>query len=182
MGILGIFGKKKWAISDVSNNLIHGTLFLLHEFEEDLLYILNHHPNFRVSPQLKHINISGFATTVIAGNLAIVKNCFDSVTSKVLIDHISQEFSATVLGIPPEEGKALIQSVTAKMKSLNHPSKNIQYGMSKGYFHYQDLNQFQPEYFRKMHNPHPMIQKSLDCIMENFIWNWKEIEADYKIG
>ncbi|MFT5337838.1 MAG: hypothetical protein ACJAY8_000727 [Sphingobacteriales bacterium] len=180
MGILGLFGKKRWNAESLASELVSATLFLLNEFEKDILYIINEHPEFVTSPKLKEINLAAFLTVTLSGNLALIKNVYTAQEFPLIKEHVILKLGR-VLGMESEDVAALIKSTTSDLKRLNHPSKNILYGMSKGYFHFQGLNQFQPTYFKKLNNPHPIIQKSLDHIMDCFIWNWKKLEEDYKI-
>ncbi len=66
---------------------------------------------------------------------------------------------------------------------INHPSKNMLYAMSKGMFYKYELNPFQnEEYFRNLQTPNPIFLKRLDEVMGQFIFNWDDFVAKYKVS
>ncbi len=67
------------------------------------------------------------------------------------------------------------------MERLNFPSKNTVYAMSKVLFHSYDLFCFQDPYFREMQVPNPIILKRLNGLMGYFLWNWTEVNEQYRI-
>ena len=64
---------------------------------------------------------------------------------------------------------------------VNHPSKNILYGMSKSIFFKFKLGQYQEEYFAQLNTPNPIFLKKIDILMENYVWDWKSIFEKTKL-
>jgi hypothetical protein len=117
---------------------------------------------------------------VIAGNLQYIPKYFNDYQDVRLIDSITVNI-ANALGVDYESLKACISRYQSQMNRLNMPSKNIHYSMSKAVFAKYELNQYQIEYFRNMNSPNPIFLKRLDDIVANFIWDWEEVCAKYKL-
>jgi hypothetical protein len=76
----------------------------------------------------------------------------------------------------------LVRDYQSFITRVNHPSKNMIYGMSKAMFHKYGLNEFQDEYFKRMQAPNPLFLKRLDEVMGNFIWDWDVFFKKYKLS
>jgi len=57
----------------------------------------------------------------------------------------------------------------------------VHYAMSKGVFFKYGLNDYQTEYFKNMNTPNPIFLKRLDEIIGQFIFNWPDIQENYRI-
>ena len=75
----------------------------------------------------------------------------------------------------------LIKDYKNFISRVNHPSKNMLYGMSKAIFHKYNLNDFQDDYFKRMQAPNPLFLKRMDEVMSNFIWDWDVFFKKYKL-
>jgi hypothetical protein len=53
--------------------------------------------------------------------------------------------------------------------------------MGKALFHRYDLYCFQDVYFREQRVPNPIILKRVNALMGYFIWDWTEIQEQYRI-
>jgi hypothetical protein len=93
---------------------------------------------------------------------------------------IIQKF-ATIFGMSETEFSSLVKDYKSFIARVNHPSKNVLYGMSKAIFHKYTLNDFQEDYFKRMQAPNPLFLKRVDEIMQNFIWNWEAVFKKYKL-
>ena len=80
------------------------------------------------------------------------------------------------------EFQSLAREYQSFIAKVNHPSKNLVYGMSKALFEKYALNEYQDEYFRRMQAPNPLFLKRMDEVMVNFIWNWDAFFKKYKIN
>ncbi len=76
----------------------------------------------------------------------------------------------------------LIRKYQSFISRVNHPSKNMIYGMSKAVFHKYRLNEYQDEYFKRMQAPNPLFLKRMDEVVSNFIWNWDAFFKKYKLS
>ena len=77
--------------------------------------------------------------------------------------------------------KTLVKDYRSLIQRLNHPSKNMIYGMSKAIFDKYTLYNFQDEYFKRMQTPNPLFLKRLDELVENFVWDWDAFFKKYKL-
>ena len=75
----------------------------------------------------------------------------------------------------------LVKDYKSFIARVNHPSKNMLYGMSKAIFHKYNLNDFQEDYFKRMQAPNPLFLKRMDEVMSNFIWDWDVFFKKYKL-
>jgi hypothetical protein len=78
--------------------------------------------------------------------------------------------------------KEELESYSSFISRVNHPSKNILYGMSKAVFFKFKLGKYQDEYFAQLNTPNPVFLKKIDVLIENFIWDWKTIFEKSKIS
>jgi hypothetical protein len=76
----------------------------------------------------------------------------------------------------------MIRDYQSFISRINHPSKNMVYGMSKALFVKYNLNDFQDEYFKRMQAPNPLFLKRMDEVISNFIWNWDAFFKKYKLN
>ena len=75
-----------------------------------------------------------------------------------------------------------INKYTSFISRVNHPSKNILYGMSKAVFFKFKLGQYQDDYFAQLNTPNPIFLKKIDTLIENYIWDWKTVFEKIKIS
>ena len=74
-----------------------------------------------------------------------------------------------------------LEKFSSFISRVNHPSKNILYGMSKAIFFKLKLGQYQEEYFAQLNTPNPIFLKKIDILMENYVWDWKSIFEKTKL-
>ena len=67
------------------------------------------------------------------------------------------------------EMKEELESYSSFISRVNHPSKNILYGMSKAVFFKFKLGKYQDPYFAQLNTPNPVFLKKIDILIENFI-------------
>ncbi|HRH37684.1 MAG TPA: hypothetical protein PK760_05035, partial [Flavobacteriales bacterium] len=75
-----------------------------------------------------------------------------------------------------------VNALRSKMERLNFPSKNPVYAMGRALFTEYDLFCFQDTYFREMKAPNPILLKRLNSLFTYFLWNWSEVNEQYRIG
>jgi hypothetical protein len=118
---------------------------------------------------------------VIAGNIKLMSDHFDSVKDVRITEKIYRKLGAA-LSVEPLTLKETIAKYQSWMSRINHPSKNTRYAMSKGVFFKYELNQFQSDYFRNMNTPNPIFLKRLDEVINQFLFNWNDIKENYRIS
>ena len=79
------------------------------------------------------------------------------------------------------EMKEKLENYSSFISRVNHPSKNILYGISKAVFFKFKLGKYQDDYFAQLNTPNPIFLKKIDSLIENYIWDWKSIFEKSKI-
>ena len=136
--------------------------------------IVNESPEFVECPNIDPNDSDRFLLIALAANLKEMQRNVDSHSDQVLFRKILEKISEAcnveyaALSITIDKSQSLISRV-------NHPSKNLVYGMSKAFFHKYNLNQFQEDYFKNVNSPNPVFLKRLDDTVVHFMWNWDEI-------
>ena len=138
--------------------------------------LINEAPEFVKCPNISNSDADRFLLVALAANLTAVQRYFaahiDQVLSRKILEQVSE------LGDVDYEGLVRnIEKNQAFMSKVNHPSKNLVYGMSKGVFYKYELAQFQEEYFKNVNSPNPIFLKRLDDAMVHFMWEWEEIAS-----
>jgi hypothetical protein len=175
-----IFKRKKLTEDQLASFFVNSTLKLVESGFEDVVEIINNDPEFARNPGLDKSNFDQFLLIVIAGNLQIQTKYFESIKDARIVDKIFRKL-ATALNVEASVLKETIAKYQSWMGRINHPSKNTHYAMSKGVFFKYELNQFQTDYFKNMNTPNPIFLKRLDEIIGQFIFNWSDIQENYRI-
>jgi len=176
-----IFKKKKLTEDQLANFFVNSILSLVEEGFQDVVEIINNDPEFIKTPNISKEDYDRFLLVVIAGNIKLMSEHFDSVKDVRITEKIYRKLG-TALSVEPMTLKETIAKYQSWMSRINHPSKNTCYAMSKGVFFKYDLNQFQSDYFRNMNTPNPIFLKRLDEVINQFLFNWSDIKENYRIS
>ena len=164
----------------LANIFVNGLLEVIDNGFKDVAALINEDPAFEESPQLLSEQSGEFTMIVIVGNIVSLESNFDAIQATNVETLIIQKF-AGVFGKSETEFENLVKEYKAFIARVNHPSKNVLYGMSKAVFHKYNLNDFQDDYFKRMQAPNPLFLKRMDEVLQNFIWNWDAILKKYKL-
>lgn len=175
-----IFKKKKLTEDQLANFFVNSVLRLVEEGFSDVVEIINNDPEFVSKPNLNTQDSDRFLLVVIAGNMKLLGQHFESVKDVRIAEKIYRKLGVA-LGAEPIVLKETIAKYQSWMGRINHPSKNTRYAMSKGVFFKYDLNQFQTDYFRNMNTPNPIFLKRLDEIISQFIFDWDDVQEKYRV-
>jgi len=175
-----ILRKKKLTEDQLANFFANSILRLVEEGFADVAEIVNNDPEFLSRPKLDKSDSDRFLLVIIAGNMNLLSNHFESVKDVRITEKIYRKL-AVALSVDPMVLKETIAKYQSWMSRINHPSKNTRYAMSKGVFFKYDLNQFQTDYFRNMNTPNPIFLKRLDEIISQFIFDWDEVRDKYRV-
>ena len=175
-----IFKKKKLTEDQLANFFVNSILRLVEEGFGDVAEIINNDPEFLKRPNIQKWESDKFLLVVVAGNMKLLGNQFESVRDVRITEKIYRKL-AVALSVDPMVLKETIAKYQSWMSRINHPSKNTHYAMSKGVFFKYELNQFQTDYFRNMNTPNPIFLKRLDEIISQFIFNWDELKEKYRV-
>lgn len=178
--ITTLFGKKKISEEKLANVFVNAVLELSEQGFPAIAAELNESPEFHVSPALAETDDQAFALIVLAANLTEAQRILGpGVDKRITSLAISKFAQAMDLSVPDLERE--VRSLQSQMDRLNFPSKNTVYAMGKVLFHRYELFCFQDSYFREMKAPNPIILKRLNGLMGYFLWNWKEVNEQYRI-
>lgn len=178
--IATLFGKKRITEERLANVFVNAVLELTEHGFPTVAAEINESPEFSACPNVASTDTGGFALIVLAANLMEAQRILGpGVDKRVAALAMSKFAQATGLGTAELERE--MRALQSQMERLNFPSKNTVYAMSKVIFHRYDLFCFQDSYFREMKAPNPIILKRLNGLMGYFIWNWTEVNEQYRI-
>ena len=176
-----IFKKKKLTEDQLANFFVNSIVNLVEQGFQDVVEIINNDPEFITTPNISKEDYDKFLLVVVAGNIKLMSEHFDSVKDVRITEKIYRKLGSA-LSVEPMTLKETIAKYQSWMSRINHPSKNTRYAMSKGVFFKYELNQFQSDYFRNMNTPNPIFLKRLDEVISQFLFNWNDIKENYRIS
>lgn len=172
--------RKRLSEEQMANVFINGLLEVIDSSFPVLTEMINDDTAFVTSPNIAESNYGSFAMIVFAANLNLLESTFDP-------EHASEIEKLILLKLskmndePVTEFKVRMKEYQAFIKKINHPSKNLVYGMSKAIFAKYDLHQFQDEYFKRLSAPNPLFLKRMDEVTKLFIWDWDAFFKKFKL-
>lgn len=173
--------KRKLSDDKVANIFINAIFDTVDNGFVEVAQLINEDVVFVKSPEILAKDSGEFGLIVLVGNLSFLESTFDSEQAsrveKIILEKLTKVYAMT-----DAEFTKLIRDYQAFISRVNHPSKNMIYGMSKAVFYKYKLNDFQDEYFRRMQVPNPLFLKRMDEVMSNFIWNWDAFFKKYKLN
>jgi hypothetical protein len=178
--MFGTILKKKVSDDKLANVFINGLFSTIDNGFPVVAEFINEDSSFVVSPGIKSNDSYEFGLILLTGNLSFLENSFDSEQADRVEKLIYQKL-ASCYEMEVYEFKALIKDYRNLISRLNHPSKNMLYGMSKAIFDKYTLYNYQDEYFKRMQAPNPLFLKRLDEIVENFVWDWDAFFKKYRL-
>lgn len=178
--MLGIFGRKKIGEEQLAQIFVNAMISMAQEGFPDIADIINEDPDFIKNPDLSEDGYIPFLFVIISGNLKFLPKVLEGINATNVIakiyESLAQKFDTSSSSIEQH-----VEKYQKEMNRLNHPSKNILYGMSKLFFHQYDLYPYQDDYYTRVLAQNPLILKRIDAIMRAFIWDWEIIGEEYKI-
>ena len=179
--MLGTILKRKLSDNQVANIFINSIFDTVDKGFKEVAQIINEDVAFVASPAISDNDEGEFGLIVIVGNLSYLESTFDA-DQAARVEKIIFEKLSKIYAIPEVDFTKMIREYQSFIAKVNHPSKNMVYGMSKAIFYKYKLNQFQDEYFRRMQAPNPLFLKRMDEVMSNFVWNWDAFFKKYKLN
>jgi hypothetical protein len=171
--MLSLFKRKKIKEERVANIFVDHFLTTLDNGWPEVAALINESPEFVDCPNISEYDSDKFLLVSLSANLMEMTRQFPP--------HCDQEVTRRIIDLVSEMGDVDSQDLTRAVQNnqkmiakVNHPSKNLVYGMSKALFYKYNLNKYQEEYFRNVNSPNPIFLKRLDDAMEHFMWNWEE--------
>jgi hypothetical protein len=172
--------KKRLTADEMSNVFINELLEVISASYPVFAEIVNDDIAFVRSPELGKEQKSTFAFIIYAANLNRLESTFEPVHAAEVEEQIMRKL-APYFGMERRELKVEMKNYQSFINKVNHPSKNLVYGMSKAIFAKFELHQFQDEYFKRLVSPNPLFLKRMDEITKLFIWDWDAFFKKYKL-
>lgn len=177
--MLGTILKKKLSDNQLANVFVNALLESIDNGFKEVADLINDDPAFVVSPNIQVEQDSEFAMIVFVGNVSFLESTFEAEQAH-RVEKLIFEKLGKIYGITENQFAQLVRDYQSFIMRVNHPSKNVLYGMSKAIFHKYKLNDFQDEYFRRMQAPNPLFLKRMDEVMNSFIWDWDVFFKKYR--
>jgi len=179
--IATLFGKKKVTEEKLANIFVNSMIRAVDDSFHDVIESICNDPEFKTKPVIDKSDSDKFLMILVVGNFSYFTKYFSNTEEMILKGKITQKF-ANVFGLQYDEMNTIFKSYTELMYRVNHPSKNILYGMSKAVFYKYKLGKYQDEYFAQLDAPNPIFLKRMDGIMQNYIWDWNSFLDKYKFA
>ncbi|MDX2360957.1 MAG: hypothetical protein QNK23_09135 [Crocinitomicaceae bacterium] len=178
--MFGTIIRKKVNDNKLANVFINGLFATIDNGFPVVADFINEDPSFVKSPNIQPTHNYEFAFIVIVGNLSFLESAFEPEQADK-VECLVFEKLAKVYEMEISEFKQLVKDYKSLMSRLNHPSKNMIYGMSKAIFDKYKLSNYQDEYFKRMQSPNPLFLKRMDEVVENFLWDWDAFFKKYRL-
>src|SRR5690554_87423 len=175
-----IFGKKKLKEDALANIFINAIVEVIDNGFDEVAGLINDAPEFLSTPQVSTEDNSKFTLIVIAANLKEIPNHFEAHQDSRLIISIVQKLS-NLYKTDYKQLESSLRNYQSYLSTVNHPSRNTVYAMSKALFYKYELGPFQEEHFKKLNAPNPLFLKRMDKVMEMFLFDWEEIKENFQI-
>lgn len=177
--MFGTLIKRRISEEKLANIFVNALLDVVDNGFKEVADLINEDVAFVVSPNIGYEQDGEFAMIIIVGNLSFLESTFEPEQAHLVENHIFEKFGK-MYGISASDFSQLVKEYKNFMMRVNHPSKKVEYAMSKAIFHKYKLNDFQDEYFRRMQAPNPLFLKRMDEVVTNFIWDWDAFFKRYK--
>ncbi len=176
-----LFGKKKLTEDKVANVFVNSLLKAVDDSFADVVSAIVNDKEFVSKPRMDVTDSDKFLIILLVGNLSGISRHFSNTEAMIVKGKIITKFGQ-VFGLSYDEMNDIVNDYSGFIYRVNHPSKNMLYGMSKAVFYKYNLGQYQDEYFSQMNAPNPILLKRLDLLMENYLWNWNSFLSRNKFS
>lgn len=178
--MFGTLLKRKLSDNQVANVFVNALFEVVDKGFKEVAGLINEDPAFVRSPEIQPEQDGEFTLIVIVGNLSFLESTFEP-DQAYRVELLIFEKLAAVYGMSIDKFTGLVREYQSFISRVNHPSKNMIYGMSKAIFHKYNLNSFQDDYFMRMQAPNPLFLKRMDEVIQHFIWDWDSFFKKYKL-
>jgi hypothetical protein len=172
--------KRKLSDDQLANTFLNVLMESIELSFDDIADGINEDLAFVAHPEIKKEGIEHFQFVVLAANISLVQSTFGAIHATQLERMVVRKL-AGIYDSGVEEMSIKLKGYQSFINRVNHPSKNLIYGMSKAVFAKYELHNFQDEYFKSLVAPNPLFIKRLNEISELFLWDWDAFFSKYKI-
>ena len=175
-----LFRKKKISESQLAMSFVNTTIRSIEDSFEDVIDAIKNDSELASTPSISEKEINQFIFIVFAGNLKLLER-FLPASEEISLNGLITEQITVAYNSDYNTIKGLLEEYSSYISRVNHPSKNVLYGMSKAIFFKYNLGKHQEDYFAQLNSPNPIFLKRIDNIMENYLWDWNNFFNKYKI-
>lgn len=179
--IATIFGKKKITEDKLANVFVNTVLEMTSAGFATIVAEVNEAPELDARPGMTEGDDQRFLMIVLAANLTEMQRVLGPGLDKRMFSLSVSKFAQAV-GRACTEVESEVKALQARMERMNHPSKNTVGAMARALFAEYDLYPFQDSYFREMRQPNPILLKRLNGLFVYFLYNWSEVNDQFRIG
>lgn len=179
--ITTLFGKKKITEDKLANVFVNTVLEMCSEGFPTIVAEVNEAPEFVTPPGMTVEDDEYFLLIVLAANLMEMDRVLGPGVDRRMFSLSVSKF-AQAIGRENIDMEEQVRALRSKMDRLNFPSKNPVYAMGRALFTEYELFCFQDSYFREMKQPNPILLKRLNSLFGYFLWNWTEVNEQYRIS
>ncbi len=180
LSLLTRLSKKKITEEKLANAFVNSVVDSVQRGFPEVAGLINEDPDFEKSPGIASHDDEQFLLIVLVGNIRLLSENFDPQFEDAVKEKVIEK-CAVVFGMETAQFQATYREYCDFMNRVNHPSKNVLYGMTRALFYKYNLNHYQAGYFRTLNTPNPIFLKRMNEVMQNFIWNWPSFFERYKI-
>jgi Glu-tRNA(Gln) amidotransferase subunit E-like FAD-binding protein len=176
-----IFGKKRLKEQHVAKVFV-GTLNELAENSfPTLAEFLNEVPELMQNPKIKGNQMEWFLYIVFSANLHNLKNHFDSNQLNRMRILVIDEFIESLEDREHDLTLEQINNYEEYISGLDRRLNDLPKSMATAIFNKYGLNSCQVDHFQRMNTPNPIIIKSIEDAVQNYVWNWSELLEKFKM-
>ncbi|MBK7384955.1 MAG: hypothetical protein IPI81_16705 [Flavobacteriales bacterium] len=179
--IATLFGRKRITEDKLANVFVNTMLEMCAEGFPVVLAEVNEAPEFELSPGIRDGDDDHFLMIVLAANLMEMERTMGAGVDKRIFSLSVSKFSQAI-NRNCTDVELEVRALQSRMERLNFPSKNPVYAMGRAIFQEYDLFCYQDSYYREMRAPQPIVLKRLNGLMGYFLWNWPEVNEQYRIA
>ena len=176
-----LFGKKKLTEDKTANIFVNTIISVVDNTFDQVRDSIINDPVFEKAPQIEENDSDKFLMIVLTANLRMLSKYFSASEEIIIKGKIIEKFGR-VFGLEFNQMKTIVSNYSDFCSRVNHPSKNIVYGMSKAVFFKYSLGKYLEDYFAQLNAPNPIFLKRMDTIVENYLWDWNNFFNKYKIS
>jgi len=142
--------------------------------------LFNTDPAFVICPSIQKEDCASFQLIILAANFTTIDTFFSAEEARNLKTAVLQKL-AVIYNKSTSEIKDILSDYNSFISRVNHPSKNLNYGISKALFYKYNLSQYQDEFFKRMQSPNPRFLQRLNELTVNFLWDWEAFSKRFKL-
>jgi hypothetical protein len=174
--MISLFRRKKLQEDKIALMYTEQFLKAIDDGFPEVAALINESPEFIICPDIKPSDNDRFLLVTLSANLIAVDRFFEAhdrhLVTRSILETISESCDVEYAAL----NNAVVKN-QAFISKVNHPSKNLVYGISRATFYKYELAAFQDEYFKNVNAPNPIFIKRLDEAVRHFLWDWETIQG-----